>query len=131
MAMAKSKIKLPKSILEMKFMKKSKEKIEKELEITEGYDDLYSNVITNQMRQASGNFITEPSFIYCESLIEGRVSYKGMNPEIERLMELESKPEEDMLKDVSDEILAKKFQSLKRTKQRSHKDFGPTAKRKK
>lgn len=103
---------LPKSVLEMKFMKKTRERIEKERQNTQDHDSLYSNIITNEMRQASGNFITESSFIYCEELLDGRLSFKGMNSEIERLMELENGSKQDELKqeiqkDVSDEILAK------------------------
>lgn len=128
----KQKLQLPKSVLDMKFMKKSKDRIEKELADTQGHEDLYSNIITNEMRQATGNFIIEPSFMFCEDLMEGRVSFKGMNPEIERIMELEKsgrEPNGEMDKDVSDEILAKKFESLKR-KTQPH-NLGPAVKRKK
>ncbi|XP_049866533.1 M-phase phosphoprotein 6 [Pectinophora gossypiella] len=112
---------LPKSVLDMKFMKKTKERIEKELQNTHDHDSLYSNIITSEMRHASGNFISESSFIFCEDLMEGRLSFKGMNPEIERLMELEQgKIEEavkgDMGKDVSDEILAKKMEAFNKRK---------------
>ncbi|XP_052755517.1 M-phase phosphoprotein 6 [Galleria mellonella] len=115
----KKKLQLPKSVLDMKFMKKTKDRIEREIENTQDHDGLYSNIITNEMRHATGNFITETSFIVCEDLLEGRLSYKGMNPEIERLMELESKKQEpapDMQKDISDEILAKKMQSFNNRK---------------
>ncbi|XP_028179074.1 M-phase phosphoprotein 6 [Ostrinia nubilalis] len=114
---------LPKSVLEMKFMRKTKERIEKELENTQGHDSLYSNIITDEMRHASGNFITESSFIFCEDLLEGRLSYKGMNPEIERLMEQDfrnANPDGDMKKDVSDEILLKKMEHFNRTKKRAY-----------
>lgn len=123
---------LPKAILDMKFMKKSKEKYEKELENTRGYDDMYSHIISDKMRQATGNYIVENSFIFCDQLIQGRVSYKGMNPEIEKLMALEAGSGEcdgEMGKDVSDEILAKKFQALKRAKYSF--ENGPTAKKRK
>lgn len=113
---------LPKSVLDMKFMKKTKERIEKELENTRDHETLYSNIITNEMRHATGNFISESSFIFCEDLIEGRVSFKGMNPEIERLMDLENKNEAvdgEMQKDVSDEILAKTMNNLSKKRQLS------------
>ncbi|KAJ8726324.1 hypothetical protein PYW07_001022 [Mythimna separata] len=108
---------LPKSVLDMKFMKKTRERIEKELENTQDHGSLYSNIITNEMRSASGNFISESSFIFCETMLDGRLSFKGMNPEIERLMELENgdKTEEcsgEMVKDVSDDILAKKMEKF-------------------
>lgn len=113
---------LPKSVLDMKFMKKTKERIEKELENIQDHESLYSNIITNEMRHATGNFISESSFIFCEDLIDGRVSFKGMNPEIERLMDLENKNEvvdSEMQKDVSDEILAKTMNNLTKKRQLS------------
>lgn len=117
---ARKKPQLPKSVLDMKFMKKTKERIEKELENTQDHESLYSNIITNEMRHATGNYISESSFIYCEDLMEGRVSFKGMNPEIERLMDLENKNEDidsEMQKDVSDEVLAKTMNNLNKRKQ--------------
>ncbi|XP_041968486.1 M-phase phosphoprotein 6 [Aricia agestis] len=119
---ARKKPQLPKSVLDMKFMKKTKERIEKELENTQDLDGLYSSIITSEMRHASGNFITESSFSFCEDLLEGRLSYKGMNPEIETLMEAENKKYEDegeMQKDVSDEILAKKMNNFNKRKRLS------------
>lgn len=118
---ANKKPQLPKSVLDMKFMKKTKERIEKELENTQDIEGLYSNIITSEMRHASGNYISESSFIFCEDLVEGRLSFKGMNPEIERLMELEEKKYNadegsEMQKDVSDDILSKKMESLKKRK---------------
>lgn len=115
------KMQLPKSVLDMKFMKKTRERIEKELENTQDHGSLYSNIITNEMRSATGNFISESSFIYCETMLEGRLSFKGMNPEIERLMELEngvkSEPSTgEMVKDVSDDILAKKMEKFNKKK---------------
>lgn len=114
------KVQLPKSVLDMKFMKKTRERIEKEIENTQDHDGLYANIITNEMRTASGNFISEPSFIFCEPMINGRMSFKGMNPEIERLMELENvkteNPSGEMDKDVSDEILAKKMEAFNKRK---------------
>ncbi|CAK1603180.1 unnamed protein product [Parnassius mnemosyne] len=134
--LTRKKLQLPKSVLEMKFMKRTKERIEKELENIHGHEGLYSNIITNEMRTATGNYIPEASFIYCENLIDGRLSFKGMNPEIERLMELETAKEEEsgeMQKDVSDEVLAKnmnKFKSRKRPSLTPSK-YNVTAKKKK
>ncbi|KAF9415062.1 hypothetical protein HW555_007218 [Spodoptera exigua] len=131
------KIQLPKSVLEMKFMKKTRERIEKEIENTQDHGSLYSNIITNEMRSASGNFISESSFIFCETMLEGRLSFKGMNPEIERLMELENvdkneQPSSEMVKDVSDEILAKKMEKFNKKRQNRNLDNEATnSKRKK
>ncbi|CAG9566944.1 unnamed protein product [Danaus chrysippus] len=113
---------LPKSVLDMKFMKKTKERIEKEIENTQDHEGLYSGIITNEMRHASGNYISESSFIFCQDIIEGRVSFKGMNPEIERLMESENNKEQingEMEKDVSDEVLYKKMNNFHRRKRPS------------
>nr|BAM18791.1 M-phase phosphoprotein 6 [Papilio xuthus] len=117
--MSKKKLQLPKSVLDMKFMKRSKDRIEKELENTKGHEELYSNIITNEMRSATGNYVSEASFIYCEDLLEGRLSFKGMNPEIERLMELENAIKNgygDMKKDVSDEDLLRNVEKLRKRK---------------
>lgn len=117
--MATKRPQLPKSVLDMKFMRKTKERIEKEIENIQDHDSLYSKIITNEMRHASGNFILESSFIVCENLLDGRLSFKGMNPEIESLMEQDNKkttPDGDMLKDVSDEILVKKMAAFNKRK---------------
>ncbi|KPI93827.1 M-phase phosphoprotein 6 [Papilio xuthus] len=117
--MSKKKLQLPKSVLDMKFMKRSKDRIEKELENTKGHEELYSNIITNEMRSATGNYVSEASFIYCEDLLEGRLCFKGMNPEIERLMELENAIKNgygDMKKDVSDEDLLRIVEKLRKRK---------------
>lgn len=120
MAGVAKKVVLPKAVLDMKFMKKTKERIEKEIENTQDHSSLYANIITNEMRSASGNYITEQSFMFCETLIEGRLSFKGMNPEIERLMEVDAvqkeKPSGEMVKDVSDDILAKKMKAFNKRK---------------
>lgn len=113
------KLQLPKSVLDMKFMKRSKDRIERELENTKGHEELYSNIITNEMRSATGNYVSESSFIFCEDLLEGRLSFKGMNPEIERLMELENaskKGHDGMQKDVSDEDLLRNVEKLRKRK---------------
>ncbi|XP_068621164.1 M-phase phosphoprotein 6 [Battus philenor] len=114
--LTRKKLQLPKSVLDMKFMKRTKDRIEKELENFHDHEGLYSNIITNEMRHATGNFISEASFTYCDDLIEGRLSFKGMNPEIEQLMELENAKEREdseMQKDVSDEALINNMNKFK------------------
>lgn len=111
---------LPKAVLDMKFMRKTKERLQKESANTAGHESLYSKEITTEMRNATSNYIVEASLIFCEELIEGRLSFKGMNPEIERIMELENVKKEvdsgEMQKDVSDEILAKKMEAFHKRK---------------
>uniref|UniRef100_S4PAV8 M-phase phosphoprotein n=1 Tax=Pararge aegeria TaxID=116150 RepID=S4PAV8_9NEOP len=116
---ASKRLELPKALLEMKFMMKTKERLKKEMEKKNGCECVYSHETTNEMRHASGKIISASSFTFCEDLIEGRVSFKGMNPEIERLMELEKTSnycEGDMQKDVSDEVMAKKMNSFNKRK---------------
>ncbi|GLV38831.1 M-phase phosphoprotein 6 [Carabus blaptoides fortunei] len=81
-----SKPKLSRAILDMKFMKKTKERVEKEQEDAEG-QAMYSNDITEQMRRGGKYAVVEVSVNFCKDLIEGRLSFGGMNPEIERIME--------------------------------------------
>ncbi|XP_055903812.1 M-phase phosphoprotein 6 [Eupeodes corollae] len=105
MALKQTRARLSKGILEMKFMQRTKAKVDKEIEEAEGRA-MYSSEITDRMNQNS-NFIIEPSFMHCEGLIEGRLSYRGMNPEIERLLELEQEEKDKKTRpqqpnDVSD-----------------------------
>lgn len=114
----KDKKRLSKSILEMKFMKKSKEKVYQEQEEEEG-KAIFASEVTEAMRMGGGRFIVEPSFVPCEDLIIGRLSYSGMNPEIERLMDLEKREKNPRPKekakpeaDVSDAEMAERYSSL-------------------
>ncbi|XP_029041743.1 M-phase phosphoprotein 6 [Osmia bicornis bicornis] len=95
-----NKAKLSKSILEMKFMKRTKEKIEKEQFQEEG-EEYFGNELTKRMKQESERFIIEPSYTFCEKLIEGRVSFQGMNLKIEKLME--EKENDNTLEETSKE----------------------------
>uniref|UniRef100_A0A0A1XKM8 M-phase phosphoprotein 6 n=1 Tax=Zeugodacus cucurbitae TaxID=28588 RepID=A0A0A1XKM8_ZEUCU len=88
MSAKKARPRLSKGILEMKFMQRTKAKVDKEIEEAEGRE-MYSQEITQKMLNSNSNYIMEPSFVHCENLIEGRLSFRGMNPEIERLLELE------------------------------------------
>ncbi|XP_059622984.1 M-phase phosphoprotein 6 [Phlebotomus argentipes] len=106
------KARLSKTILEMKFMKKTKEKVLKAEESQET-GSMYSSEITQKMLSGS-NFIAEPSYVHCEGLMIGRFSFGGMNPELERLMEKEQagkinehmEEQKQMIKDVSDDKMA-------------------------
>ncbi|KZC14294.1 PREDICTED: M-phase phosphoprotein 6 [Dufourea novaeangliae] len=117
-----SKAKLSKSILEMKFMKRTKEKVEKQQFQEEG-EEYFGNEVTKRMKKESERFIIEPSYIFCEKLIDGRVSYQGMNPEVEKLMEAEEKNKCVLLDikndtDISDEQMVEHWKGL-RTKIKS------------
>lgn len=83
---AKAKPRLSKGILEMKFMMKSKVKVDKEEESNQG-QEMYRNEITHKM--GNSNFIQEPGFVNIEELSVCRYSCRGMNPEIEKLLQNE------------------------------------------
>lgn len=112
-------IKLSKSILEMKFMKKTKEKVDKAEEDAEG-QAMYSNEITEEMKK-SGNIIFRPASItICKRLVEGRLSFGGMNPEIEKLMATDYKKivvevEKRKEKDITDEEMAQRHSTVVNT----------------
>ncbi|KAK9307687.1 hypothetical protein QLX08_002090 [Tetragonisca angustula] len=128
--MSANKTKLSKSILEMKFMKRTKEKVEKQQFQEEG-EEYFGNELTERMKKDSERFIIEPSYIFCEKLIDGRVSFQGMNPEIERLMEEEQKNEcvkakEKEETDISDEQMAqnwKNYRKMTKTERRYEKSL--------
>ncbi|RZF34687.1 hypothetical protein LSTR_LSTR002769 [Laodelphax striatellus] len=102
----------------MKFMKKTKDKVEKELEKKET-EDLFSSQITDEMKFGK-NFIIEPSIARCKELINGRLSFNGMNPEIEREMAADKEdrtnaPPQAKSVDVSDLEMAKFQMSITNT----------------
>lgn len=120
---------LSKSILQMKFMKRTKEKVDKEKDEAEGRA-MYSSQITEKMLQGDLNYIFESSYVPCEDLIDGRMSFRGVNPEIERLMELESnaKPvKREMATDVSDTDMVHYYSNVVET---MNKKFQPPMKKK-
>lgn len=130
--------KLSKAILEMKFMKKTKEKVEKEIDDAEG-QAMYSDQITDEMRKTGNLVFISTSMTICKNLVDGRLSFGGMNPEIEKLMakdynkfvgEAETRKE----KDVTDvemaegystlvETVGKKFQTKQYNPKQKHKKF--------
>ncbi|EOB00887.1 M-phase phosphoprotein 6, partial [Anas platyrhynchos] len=64
--------------------------------------------------------IEERSFMLCEDLLYGRMSFKGFNPEIEKLMvQMNSKSKKEEIEvddkmeaDVSDEEMARRYETL-------------------
>lgn len=126
-----NKPRLSKGILEMKFMKRTKEKVEKEDADAEGRA-MYANEITEKMIHGS-NFIIEPSYVSCENLISGRLSFRGMNPEIERLMELDKAEKQGKLQetnrstmeaDVNDDEMVEYYSNVVKTMKRKYEKFG-------
>lgn len=60
----------------------------------------------------------EPSYIFCEGLVDGRLSFQGMNPTIEKLMEARenAKRAQTEMKeevDVSDEQMTVQWQKMR------------------
>ncbi|KAF2881375.1 hypothetical protein ILUMI_24818 [Ignelater luminosus] len=108
--------KLSKGLLDMKFMKKTKERVEKEEDDAEG-QAMYSSEITEEMKQSGNINFSQVSIVGCKDLIEGRLSFKGMNPEIEKLMNDEyakklDEAEKRKEKDVTDTEMAKGYSTL-------------------
>lgn len=107
------------AILDMKFMKKSKERVEKELDDAEG-NAMYSNDITEQMRRGQRFAVIEVSVSTCKDLIEGRLSFGGMNGDIEKMMAEENakrvhKLEKEKEVEVSDLEMARRLNPLVET----------------
>merc|ERR1711894_203678 len=105
-----SKKRLSKNILEMKFMKKTKEKTEMEME-DEERQQMFRNQISDAMRHQGSRFIIDPSYASIEELNFGRIAFHGMNPEIEKMAENERIRQEEKEaakneKEVQDEDMA-------------------------
>ncbi len=67
-----------------------------------------------------GRFAIEPSYAKVENLVFGRMAFRGMNPELERMLEAERAREEEEAAarreaDVDDEAMAAHFGSLRAT----------------
>ncbi|XP_071447248.1 M-phase phosphoprotein 6 [Hetaerina americana] len=125
-----TKRKLSKNILEMKFMKRSKDKAEKEKE-DEDRQIMFSHEITPGMKES--RYILERSFVPCEDLISGRLSFHGFNPAVECIMKAQAEEEEARAqiekeaaerkaeKDISDEEMAWQYGALSGTLSRKFK----------
>lgn len=95
---------LSKTILEMKFMKRTKEKVLKEEEDRESRA-MYAKEITDRMLNYENNFVIEPSYTVCEDLNDGRFSFRGMNPDIELIVEAEMRAKQPIIdSNVSKEV---------------------------
>lgn len=57
----------------------------------------------------------EPSYVFCEKLINGRLSFQGINPAIEKLMEAKenAKVETKQEADISDEQMAVRWKKMR------------------
>ncbi|XP_041125295.1 M-phase phosphoprotein 6 isoform X1 [Polyodon spathula] len=117
--------KLSKNLLRMKFMQRGLDaETRKQLEEDEKriISDEHWYLDLPELKEKENFIIEERSFLPCEDLLYGRMSFKGFNPEVEKLMTLmnsqnrtEDVEEEEQNKtgvDVSDEEMARRYESL-------------------
>uniref|UniRef100_A0A023FWQ2 Putative m phase phosphoprotein 6 n=1 Tax=Amblyomma parvum TaxID=251391 RepID=A0A023FWQ2_AMBPA len=108
-----SKTKLSRHLLDMKFMKKSKEKAQKDEE-EEEHRSLFNSNAMDSIKKEGSRYVIKESYAPCLGLLAPRMSFKGRNPEIERLMqqgdETEIKPAN--MPGIPDEEMAKRYSTL-------------------
>lgn len=122
MAGGENKSSLSSNVLQMKFMKRSALRIEKEKSEEEKQhiiDDIHWVLDLPALEQKENKFIVERSYERCEDLVYGRMSFKGFNPEVEKLMtaknierglnEAEYRESENSL---NEKEMAERYQSL-------------------
>ncbi|XP_074533932.1 M-phase phosphoprotein 6 [Halichoeres trimaculatus] len=121
--MSNDSVKLSRNLLRMKFMQRGLDaETKKQLEEDEKriISDEHWYLDLPELKAKENLIIEEKSFVPCEDLMYGRVSFKGFNPEVEKLMALmnpkdDAQEEEDvsrMLTDVTDEEMALRYESL-------------------
>uniref|UniRef100_A0A023GHK6 Putative m phase phosphoprotein 6 n=2 Tax=Amblyomma TaxID=6942 RepID=A0A023GHK6_AMBTT len=108
-----SKTKLSRHLLDMKFMKKSKEKAQKDEE-EEEHRSLFNSDAMDSIKKEGSRYITKESYAPCLGLLAPRMSFKGRNPEIERLMQQDSEAETKphTMPGIADEEMAKRYSTL-------------------
>ncbi|XP_029991531.1 M-phase phosphoprotein 6 [Sphaeramia orbicularis] len=122
--MADDSMRLSKNLLRMKFMQRGLDaETKKQLEEDEKriISDEHWYLDLPELKAKENLIIEEKSFVPCEDLKYGRISFKGFNPDVEKLMILmnpkddDDKEEEDisrMQTDVTDEEMALRYESL-------------------
>ncbi|XP_020509247.1 M-phase phosphoprotein 6 [Labrus bergylta] len=117
-------VKLSKNLLRMKFMQRGLDaETKKQLEEDEKriISDEHWYLDLPELKTKENLIIEEKSFVPCEELKYGRISFKGFNPEVEKLMLLMNpkdeteKEEEDLRRmqtDVTDEEMALRYENL-------------------
>ncbi|KAL6474221.1 hypothetical protein MHYP_G00177820 [Metynnis hypsauchen] len=119
--------KLSKNLLRMKFMQRGLDaEVKKQLEEEEKriISDEHWYLDLPELKAKESYIVEERSYIPCEDLVYGRMSFKGFNPEVEKLMVLMNVPkerdekeeqEDDMTRmdtDITDEDMARRYGSL-------------------
>ena len=73
----------------------------------------------SELKEKESFIIEEQSFLLCEDLLYGRMSFRGFNPEVEKLMlqmntknKAEEAEEQTVELDVSDEEMARRYETL-------------------
>ncbi|PWA22406.1 hypothetical protein CCH79_00016946 [Gambusia affinis] len=122
--MAGESVKLSKNLMRMKFMQRGLDaETKKQLEEDEKriISDEHWYLDLPELNAKENLIIEEKSLVPCEDLLYGRLSFKGFNPEVEKLMVLlnpkDEKEEEGedvsrMQTDVTDEEMALRYESL-------------------
>ncbi|XP_036099432.1 M-phase phosphoprotein 6-like [Molossus molossus] len=118
---AKHKTKLSKNLLHMKFTQRgldseTKKQLEEEKKII-SEEHWYLNL--PELKEKESFIIEEQSFLLCEDLLYGRMSFRGFNPEVEKLMlQMNAKNKAEVVEDetvelaVSDEEIARRYETL-------------------
>ncbi|XP_030437628.1 M-phase phosphoprotein 6 [Gopherus evgoodei] len=117
------KTKLSKNLLRMKFMQRgldseTKKQLEEEEKKIISEEHWYLDL--PELKEKESFIIEERSFMPCEDLLYGRMSFKGFNPEIEKLMiqmnarykKEEIEADDTAEADVSDEEMARRYETL-------------------
>lgn len=119
---AERKTKLSKHLMQMKFMQRGVIREEQEqlsCENQRAIDDEHWVLDLPASAQSKCTFTVEPSFVVCENLKFGRRSFKGFNPEIEKLCKtldsnqsLREAEEREEETSVNDHEMVERYQSL-------------------
>ncbi|XP_050778985.1 M-phase phosphoprotein 6 [Gopherus flavomarginatus] len=120
---AEVKTKLSKNLLRMKFMQRgldseTKKQLDEEEKKIISEEHWYLDL--PELKEKESFIIEERSFMPCEDLLYGRMSFKGFNPEIEKLMiQMNSRYKKEEIEaddtaeaDVSDEEMARRYETL-------------------
>ncbi|XP_043734836.1 M-phase phosphoprotein 6-like [Cervus elaphus] len=118
---AERKTKLSKNLLRMKFMQRgldseTKRQLEEEEKKIISEEHWYLDL--PELKEKESFIIEEQSFLLCEDLLYGRMSFRGFNPEVEKLMlqmnsknKAEEVEEQTVELDVSDEEMARRYET--------------------
>lgn len=119
---ASPKTNLSKNVLQMKFMQRSVLKIERdqnEEEKQKIIDEEHWVLDLPEYKTKEQVFVTDQSYFFCEQLRFARLSFKGFNPEIEKLMAADAAEKEEKISEekekqnsVSDQQMANRYSSL-------------------